>query len=182
MIIAQFTYINPLFFLVFYRKKRYTFCEVFLMKYLLLSFLLLAACHFHPLYNKETYSSVCVSSIPEAVGYQLHQYLTQSFSNQDSCHYTLQVSTPRFTLSDQSISDDDFITMQRISASTSYKLLDQNKNIVLSNTVSTDASSAVVTNPYSTVVSIEKTKQNLIPILSDQITLHVAAFLDRNNQ
>ena len=152
------------------------------MKYLFLSFLLLTACQFHPLYGDKTSSSVCVQQIPEAAGYQLYQALTKHFSNNESCSYTLQVASPQFSLSEQSITDNDFITIQRIQAKTTYKLLDLNKKTVLSNTVYAEGSSAVVSNSYATVVSIYKTQQNLIPLLSEQITLHVTAYLDRNTQ
>ena len=150
------------------------------MKYLFLSFIFLASCQFHPLYSEKTYSSVCVQQIPESLGYQLYKELNKSFSDQTNCTYQLHVSAPQFNLSDQSISDNDFITMQRIQAKTTYKLLNSQKKTVLSNTVSADGSSAVVTNPYATVVSIDKTQQNLIPILADQIVLHITAYLDRN--
>ena len=85
-------------------------------------------------------------------------------------------------MSDQSISNSDFITMQRVQSSASYKLLDANKKVVLSNSTSAQGSSAVVTNPYSTVVSFENTQNNLIPILAEQIALHVTAHLDRKDQ
>ena len=152
------------------------------MKFLLFSLLFLSACQFHPLYRNQTYQSVCVQSIPEASGYLLYQSLTKRFPERENCVYHLKVTSPKFTLSDQGISNKDFITMQRIQATASYKLLDQKGNAVLSNSVMSDGSSAVVDNPYSTVVSVEKTQQNLIPILAEQISLHVGAFLDRNQQ
>ena len=150
------------------------------MRYVFLTLLFLTACQFHPLYGDQTYQSVCVQSIPEASGYLLYQTLTKRFPERENCAYRLSVSAPEFTLSDQSISNKDFITMQRVRATASYKLVDKNNTKILSNSVVADGSSAVVNNPYSTVVSIEKTEQNLVPILAEQISLHVGAYLDRN--
>jgi len=150
------------------------------MRYVFLSLLFLTACQFHPLYRDQTYTSVCVQSIPEASGYLLYQTLTKRFPEKESCMYRLVVSTPEFTISDQSISNKDFITMQKVRANTSFKLLDKDNKQVLSNSVMAEGSSAVVDNPYSTVVSIEKTQKNLVPILAEQISLHVGAYLDRN--
>ena len=152
------------------------------MKYLIVPFLLLTACQFHPLYNSSVIQDVCVDPIPEASGYQLRQALQKHFPSTSKCQYTLKVSTPHMSMSDQSISNSDFITMQRVQSSASYKLLDTNKKVVLSNSTSAQGSSAVVTNPYSTVVSFENTQNNLIPILAEQIALHVTAHLDRKNQ
>ena len=152
------------------------------MKYLLLPFLFLTACQFHPLYRDQTYQSVCVQSIPEASGYQLYQALTNRFPQKSDCRYRLTAAAPEFTLSDQGISNKDFITMQRVRATTSYKLTDKNNKVVLSNSVSANGSSAVVDNPYSTVVAVEKTQQDLVPILAEHISLHVGAYLDRNNE
>ena len=109
-------------------------------------------------------------------------YLKQYFPETSQCLYTLKVSAPHTSISDKSISNKDFITMQQIKTSVSYSLLDQNKKVILKNSVSTKGSSAVVINPYSTVVSTEKTESNLNVILAEQIALHVAAFLDREQQ
>ena len=152
------------------------------MKYLLSACLLLSACSFHPLYENHVADGVCITAIPEATGYQLKQALEKHFPQTSDCRYTLKATTPSVKISDQSISNSNFITMQRVSASSSYKLFDSNKKVVLTNTASTDGSSAVVTNPYSTVVSVEKTIQNLVPILANQISLHVTSYLDREQQ
>lgn len=152
------------------------------MKYLILTFFFLSACVFHPIYTNETRTSVCVAPIPNEEGYQLRQQLQQHFPNTDHCIYTLTVETPHYSFSDQSISDKDFITMQRISAVASYTLKDENKNVVLKNTVSANGSSAVTSNPYASVVASQKTSKNLTTILAEQIVLHVSAFLDEEAQ
>ena len=139
----------------------------------------LTACQFHPLYKAQIQQNVCVSSIPETSGYQLYQALKSYFPQQQDCSYILQVQSPVLSLSDQSISNDDFITMQRVTAQTSYSLLDKNKKSVLKNTVSASSSSSVVTNPYASVTAVQKTNENLYPILAEQIALHVGAYLDK---
>lgn len=152
------------------------------MRFVLFSFLLLTACQFHPLFGSKTTSNICVASIPEAAGYQLKQELKNYFNEEKNCQYTLKVKTPSVTMTDQSISNKDFITTQKVSSFATYTLLDNKKQVLLQNTASANASVAVVANPYSSVVATEKTTQNLIPLLAEQIALHVTAFLDRNNE
>ena len=153
------------------------------MKYILgISLLCLAACTFHPLYGSKVMDGVCVLSIPEESGYLLYQSLHTHFPANDNCAYTLKVQTPKVILSDASISNKDFTTMQNISAKTSFSLLDDKKTSVLSNSVSVSSSSAITSNPYASVVAQEKTAHNLYPLLADQIALHVAAYLDRKDQ
>lgn len=152
------------------------------MKYLMLTFFFLSACVFHPMYTNQTRTGVCVLPIPNEEGYQLRQQLQQHFPNTDHCVYTLAVDAPKYSFSDQSISDKDFITMQRINATTSYTLKNQNKTVVLKNTVSASGSSAVTSNPYASVVASQKTSKNLTSILAEQIVLHISAFLDEEAQ
>ena len=152
------------------------------MRTLFVAFLFLTSCAFHPLYQKQDLKDVCVESIPEQTGYQLYQSLRQHFSGTGNCAYTLKVKTPTYSFSDQSVSSKDFITMQRIGASTSYSLLNAKKDVVLSNTASTTGSSAIVQNPYASVVAEEKNAANLNTILADQIALHIVAFLNGQKQ
>lgn len=148
------------------------------MRYLFLTFLMLSACAFHPIYANQERQHICVTSIPNESGYQIKKQLNQHFPETNDCHYTLTVNTPSYTYSDQSISDKDFITMQQINASTSYTLLDKNKKVVLKNKVTTTGSSAVTASPYATVVASNKTESDLNVLLAEQIVLHVSAYLD----
>jgi len=152
------------------------------MRRLFVAFLFLTSCAFHPLYQKQDLKNVCLEPIPDHTGYQLYQSLKQHFSSSGNCAYTLKVQTPTYSFSDQSVSDKDFITMQRIGASTSYSLLNAKKDVVLSNKASTTASSAIVQNPYASVVAEEKNTANLNTVLADQIALHIVAFLDGQKQ
>jgi len=112
----------------------------------------------------------------------MYRVLKQYFSETENCKYTLKVEALRSTLSDQSLSDKDFITMQQVSVSADYVLLDKAKKVVLKNTLSSRGSSAVISNPYSTVVATEKTEQDLRKTLAEQIAFHIAAYLDRTEQ
>lgn len=152
------------------------------MRYFCILFLLLSACHFHPLYTNAKRQYVCVESIPNEEGYYMYQQLQQYFPQKDECQYTLTVSAPQYGYSDQSISDKDFTTMQHIEANATYTLKDKNKNVVLKNTVSTNGSSAITSNPYASVTGIQKTSQDLTTLLAEQIMLHVCAFLDEEDQ
>ena len=152
------------------------------MRTLFVVFLFLTSCAFHPLYQKQDLKNVCLEPIPDHTGYQLYQSLKQHFSGTSNCTYTLKVQKPAYSFSDQSVSNKDFITMQRIGASASYSLLNAQKDVVLSNTASTTGSSAIVQNPYSSVVAEEKNMANLNTLLADQIALHVVAFLNGQKQ
>ena len=152
------------------------------MKYFLITFLLLGACQFHPLFENKEVQDVCVAPIPEAFGYQLQNELKKYFVTPTACTYTLQVTTPLMSLSDQSISNKDLITMQRVQGTVSYSLLDAKKKTLLKNSATATGSSAVVQNPYATVVSVEKTQDNLIPILAQKIALHISAYLNGLHQ
>ena len=153
------------------------------MKHLFLtSLIFITACNFHPLYRQNIVEGVCVDSIPEQSGYVLYQALKTHFTSDAPCAYTLRVQKPHISLSDSSISNKDFTTMQDVTAQTSYDLLNDKKVSVLSNTVSVSSTSAITSNPYASVVAMEKTSQNLYPLLAEEIALHVTAYLDRNNQ
>ena len=152
------------------------------MKLSALLVLVLAACHFHPLYTNTKRQQVCVQPIPNEEGYHMYQQLKQYFPQNQDCQYTLTVNAPQYSYSDQSISDKDFITMQRIEATTSYTLKEKNKNVILQNTVSTNGSSAITSNPYASVVGAQKTANDLTTLLTEQIMLHVCAFLDEENK
>jgi len=152
------------------------------MRYLILSFLMLSACAFHPVYVNQAYEHVCVASIPDESGYQMKKQLQQHFPETNECYYTLVVDRPTHSYSDQSISDKDFITMQQIRARTSFKLLNKKKEVVLKNTVSALGSSAITSNPYASVVASDKTTSDLTTLLAEQIALHVSAFLDEDQK
>lgn len=141
--------------------------------------LLVAACNIHPLYSARTYKNVCVDSVPEASGFALSQELKQYFSDTADCKYTLKAQTPKVSYSNQSISDSDFTTMQRLTATADFSLLDANKKVVLKNTAAAIGSSAVVANPYSSIVAAESVEKNLYKSLAERIALHVSAFLDK---
>ena len=152
------------------------------MRYIVFTCLFLSACVFHPMYTNQVRENVCVEPIANESGYQLYQHLQRYFPGNGECLYTLVVNTPQHTYSDQSISDKDFITMQSINASTSYTLKDKNKKVILKKNVRVNGSSAITSNPYSSVVGTQKTSDDLNIILADQIILHVSAFLDEANQ
>ncbi|MBQ4471704.1 MAG: hypothetical protein II942_00435 [Alphaproteobacteria bacterium] len=145
-------------------------------------FLLLSACQVYPLYGTQVYKNVCVESIPDASGFILFQELKRFFPDTSDCKYTLKSQTPTVAYSDQGLSDSDFTTMQRITARADFSLLDTNKKAILKKTATTIGSSAVVANPYSTVVAAETVEKNLYKSLAEKIALHVSAFLRKEEK
>ena len=144
--------------------------------------LLLAGCNFTPLYSATTNPNVCVAQIPEHSGFVLRQILTSRFTGEQNCPYTLTVKTPKFSYSALGISDHSFTTMQRVSVEASYSLTDSKHKTVLNTSARADGSTSIVNNPYASVVAREKTDQDLLNLLADQIEAHISSFLLKDTQ
>jgi len=143
---------------------------------------LLAGCGFTPLYSSTTNPNVCVAQIPEHSGFVLRQILASRFTGQQNCPYTLTVKTPKFSYSALGISDHSFTTMQRVRVQASYTLTDSKHKTLLNTSAKTDGSTSIVNNPYASVVAREKTEQDLLNLLANQIEAHISGFLLKDTQ
>ena len=151
-------------------------------KFSLLTLCLLAGCNFTPLYSTTQNPSVCVASIPEHDGYVLYNILTDRFTGKSDCKYTLKVEKPKFSFSNSGISDHSFTTMQTIEVETSYELQDAKHKPVLKSSSKAAGTSAVINDPYATVVSRETTQEDLLKILAGKIETHISSFLLKDAQ
>ena len=151
-------------------------------KILLLSFLLLSACGFSPLYKEASTSAgnvpVKVAPIPDQYGFAMRQIILDRLGNNSDTQYTLTVSAPAFSSWDQTIDDKNFATMMGITGYSHYILTDNKTHKeILNSTTSLNSSYSVVKDPYATTVAERKVKKELANQLAEQISLHVLGVL-----
>ena len=151
-------------------------------KLFLISFLLLSACGFSPLYKKvstqEGNVPVKVSPIPDQYGFAMRQIIQNKLGNSSNSQYTLNVSAPFFSTWDQTIDDKNFATMMGISGSVSYTLIENKTHKeILNSSTSLTSSYSVVKDPYATTVAERKVKKELAEQLAEQVSLHVLVTL-----
>ena len=133
-------------------------------KILLLSFLLLSACGFSPLYkevtSKEGNVPVKVAPIPDQYGFAMRQIIQNKLGSASDTQYTLNVNAPTFSTWDKTIDDKNFATMMGITGTVHYTLVENktHKEILNSNT-SLTSSYTVVKDPYATTVAERKVKK-----------------------
>lgn len=151
-------------------------------KILLLSFLLLSACGFSPLYKEIATQGgnvpVKVAPIPDQYGFAMRQIILDRLGNNSDTQYTLTVSAPTFSSWDQTIDDKNFATMMGITGYSHYILTDNKTHKeILNSTTSLNSSYSVVKDPYATTVAERKVKKELANQLAEQISLHVLGAL-----
>ena len=151
-------------------------------KIFLLSFLLVSACGFSPLYkevaSQEGNVPVKVAAIPDQYGFAMRQIIQNKLGEATDTQYTLDVSAPTFSIWDQTIDDKNFATIMGITGTVHYKLTENktHKEVLNSNTSLTNSYS-VVKDPYATTVAERKVKKELAEQLAEQVSLHVLAAL-----
>lgn len=158
------------------------------MKHLWLLFALLcvSACGFTPLYRmgsqettRET-ASIEIMPIPNEDGYHMMLDLEAKLNPEHLSipkTYELHVilNSPIYT--DQSIQGDNFASLEKITLTASYQLLQKGKKEPLLNSgVQAAGSYNIIKEPYATTVDKENLQHNLVKVLSNDIALHVTAF------
>lgn len=155
-----------------------------------LSLLLVSSCGFSPLYRTDNIkttdltAAVQIQPIADYDGYLLENYLTDGLNpNEMSVEkkYTLDVSLNAPQISEQNIQNDNFSSRERMSLTATYRLTDiQTGNIVINTTTSATGAYNIATQPYATWMAQKKVRENLVKMLADRITLHVIAFVKKN--
>ena len=151
-------------------------------KLFLISFLLLSACGFSPLYKEASTQEgnvpVKVAPIPDQYGFAMRQIIQNKLGNSSDSQYTLNVSAPSFSTWDQTIDDKNFATMMGISGSVSYTLIENKTHKeILNSSTSLTSSYSVVKDPYATTVAERKVKKELSEQLAEEVSLHVLVTL-----
>lgn len=155
---------------------------------LLLCCFCLWGCGFRPLYMTENNIHVMqqaeqikINPIANFGGYQMGLILQQKLNPKQinpSKKWELRVQLADPVFYDQSIQGDNFASLEKITVSADYQLIDikTNKQLI-SSRVSANGSYNIVNEPYATTMAKEKMYQNLIQILSEDIVLHIFSYL-----
>lgn len=153
--------------------------------------LLLTGCGFSPLYYNDTESThsviaqtqtIAIEPIAQYDGYLLHNELERALNpqqNHQSKKYilTVKLSAPSFT--DQSIQGNNFSSRKKMSLTAKYQLKDmQTKKILLSDSTRAIGAYNIFKEPYTTQMTQSKQKEDLIKILSQNISLRIIAYFN----
>jgi len=146
---------------------------------------LLIGCGFQPLYvaHEDTLNqtaSVQIEPITGQGGYQAELILQKRLNPEHikiAPKYRLNVVINQPTLSNQSIRSDNFATLEKMSLSATYKLVDIQKNqTVISSSVDSNGLFNLVKEPYATVTAKDKLYDNLVAGMADDIAMHILSY------
>ena len=157
-----------------------------MLKYTILCFtFLLTACGFKPLYvsNEETLkqtAAVQIEPISGEGGYQT-ELILQKRLNPDqmkvSPKYRLVVTLNAPTFANQSIRSDNIASLEKMTISANYKLVDiQKKHTLISSSVDANGLLNLVKEPYATVAAKDKLYDNLVRVMADDIATHILSY------
>ncbi len=148
----------------------------------------LSGCGFHSLYRVQDNTTILTETeqiqilpIPNAEGYQMTLLLQTKLNPRQVTvpkTWALEVRLDDATYYDQSIQGDNFASLEKVTLTAHYTL----KNLttdeqVLSASTSASGSYNLIREAYATQMAKEKTKENLIQNLSDDIAMHLFAYL-----
>lgn len=164
-----------------------------IFKKIFLCFLFLSAsCGFSPLYSEsdnqfvlnET-ASIQIEPIPEYRGYIVMQNLENKLNptkKRDLPVYSLAVHLSDPVYTDQIIQENNFSDRKKITLKATYKLIRIKDSTTLIHS-STSASGAynIISSPYATVTDQEKNQEDLLNIISENISLHILTYLKSEN-
>lgn len=149
-------------------------------------FFLMAGCGFSPLYNesfiKQGSVPVSVSPISNQYGVSMRQRILSLIGRSEHPLYTLSVSAPSFSSTDQTIDSKNFATMMSVSGSATYSLINNDtQKTMLKSSASASGSYSVTKDPYASTVAERKIKKELAEQIADQIGQHILVFLSKEN-
>lgn len=152
--------------------------------------LCMSACAFKPLYahRDDLMQQVATVHVEPVVGdgsYQLGLKVSTKLNPQNiqaKTKYRLKIQIDKPITSDGNIETDNFTTLEKMSLRINYQLFDikQNKD-VLSSSVYSNGMYSVIDSPYATEVAKDKTHQNLIDLLAEDIVMHVYTYFEELN-
>lgn len=150
---------------------------------------LVSACGFSPLYRTnggkttDLTAMVQVAPIADYDGYLMENYLSDALNpNKKSVlkKYELTVVLDAPTISDQNIQDDNFSSRERMTLTAKYRLVNkENGHVLVNSKTSATGAYNIAVEPYATWMAKKKTKENLIKMLSERITIHVISFVKK---
>ncbi len=154
----------------------------------LTGFLLLSGCGFRPLYGFQTNPEVIRKSAQIEVepvvgdgGYQMGLILKEKLNPNTLSlpkKYQLKAVIDKPSFYDQSIQGDNFASLEKMTLTVHYTLTDiESKTVLVSSSSTLSGSYNIIQEPYATITAKEKTYQNLVQALSNEIVLHMMAYL-----
>ena len=155
---------------------------------ILATILALGGCGFQPLYgfqeNPEVVRESAQIEIEPVVGeggYQMGLILKEKLNPNTLSlpkKYRLKAVIDKPSFYDQSIQGDNFASLEKMTLRVHYTLTDiENKTVLISSSSSISGSYNIIKEPYATVTAKEKMYQNLVQSLSNDIVLHMMAYL-----
>ncbi len=163
---------------------------MFLKKISLLSLLFLVGCGFSPLYRTNTDSTtiklteeVSIAPIPNYNGYLLHHSLENMLNPQKTNRekkYDLHVTLNQPSYTDQSIQGDNFASRKKVTLSAKFTLKDRATNkVLLSSSTKALGAYNVFNEPYATRQAEIRQQEDLIKIISNNISLRIMAYFKK---
>lgn len=161
---------------------------MFYKNLLIFTTVLLCGCGFTPM-NKLSDNSnmtavtekIIVGNIPNYEGFLLKTELQHQLNPKNATQqkdYFLAVSLRSPFYEDQTIQGDNFASRETVSLKASFQLKDQKTGkVLLSDSTTATGAYNIVREPYSTHMARNKLQQNLIRVVSNNITLRVISFL-----
>lgn len=160
---------------------------MFYKNLLLFACIALSGCGFSPmnklsdnLMTTDKTSQISISNIPNYEGYLLKQQLEDNLNPQKTSvqkKYILTVYLKAPTYTDQSIQGDNFASRETTRIHAKYQLKEiETGEIILQDTTSATGAYNIVKEPYATNIAKNKLKENLIQIISDNITVRLVSF------
>lgn len=163
---------------------------MFLKKFFFCSLFLITGCGFSPLYSlnhdeKTTTltQEIAIAPIPEYDGFLLHSQLENALNPQKNGNpkkYVLNVHLNQPLLTDQSIQGDNFASRKKISLTANYTLSDiTNNKVLLSSSTTALGAYNVFNEPYATHTAHIRQQEDLIKIISNNISLRIIAYFKK---
>lgn len=158
---------------------------LFFKKGLFLSLFALSACGFVPLYHtpngeenlQHITSSVQIVPVQGENGRLLIQCLKNNLNPKGlsiSKEYFLSLTLNETINKNQGILKDNTASRTIMTLKAFYTLKDKNGRVLLDSSSSIASSYDILAQPYSSVTAEATTRQNLIKVLADNISLHIA--------
>jgi LPS-assembly lipoprotein len=160
------------------------------------SVLTLSACGFEPMYGTHRFNeptaqeaaieaqleSIEIENIPDRSGQVLRNLLIDRFyrnGRPQAPQYRLKTAALQESITDLDITKESDATRAQLRVNATITLVDANGNAVLERDLSAIGSYNILTSEFSTRVSEDNTRQNVLSDLAQQIELQIALYLQR---
>lgn len=151
----------------------------------LILFVFLAGCSFTPLFTEQNQQDVLkqtayirIDPISDIDGVKLKELLSARLKTdqQQEKKYKLKITLTEKTIGDVSIQTTSFSSRSRLILTADYQLIDIKTKQILDSGSTNIGQSYNLTTPYSTYIAKKKAKDNLIKVLSDNISLKLFSY------